>query len=154
MLLGDSSSEFSLNWAVLFPVITGFLAVFYLLPAPRRRSLMHGALAVVIAILGFGTFLWHGFGSELPCTAEAFLFFAFSLQAFAFGILMIVQRNPARSALFFAVVVLSVCGLFLLLAAPFLMAATIIIYAGAIIVTFLFVIMLSQQIGQTDANDR
>ena len=34
------------------------------------------------------------------------------------------------------------------------MAATIIIYAGAIIVTFLFVIMLSQQTRQTDANDR
>jgi NADH:ubiquinone oxidoreductase subunit 6 (subunit J) len=67
---------------------------------------------------------------------------------------MIVQRNPARSALFFAVVVLNVCGLFLLLAAPFLMGATIIIYAGAIIVTFLFIIMLSQQAHQSGANDR
>ena len=52
-----------------------------------------------------------------------------------------------RSALAFAMVVLSTCGLFLLLAAPFLSAATIIIYAGAIIVTFLFVIMLSRQEG-------
>src|SRR5262249_4825863 len=98
--------------------------------------------------------LFHGFHAHLPVSAEAVSFIAFSLLAFTFALLMIVQRNPARSALFFAVVVLSVCGLFLLLAAPFLTAATIIIYAGAIIVTFLFVIMLSQQARQSDANDR
>jgi NADH:ubiquinone oxidoreductase subunit 6 (subunit J) len=54
----------------------------------------------------------------------------------------------------FALVVLSTCGLFLLQAAPFLMAATIIIYAGAIVVTFLFVIMLAQQVGTSDADQR
>jgi NADH:ubiquinone oxidoreductase subunit 6 (subunit J) len=154
MLLGDTSTESPLNWVVLFPVVTGFLAVWYLLPSPRRRPLVNGVLAVVVAILGFGTFLFHGFSGDLPFSTEVFLFASFSLMAFTFGILMIVQRNPARAALFFAVVVLSVCGLFLLLAAPFLMAATTIIYAGAIIVTFLFVIMLSQQRGPSDANDR
>jgi NADH:ubiquinone oxidoreductase subunit 6 (subunit J) len=51
-------------------------------------------------------------------------------------------------------VVLSTCGLFLLLAAPFLMAATIIIYAGAIVVTFLFVLMLAQQEGLSSADAR
>jgi NADH-quinone oxidoreductase subunit J len=51
-------------------------------------------------------------------------------------------------------VVLSTCGLFLLQAAPFLMAATVIIYAGAIVVTFLFVIMLAQQHGPSDADQR
>jgi NADH:ubiquinone oxidoreductase subunit 6 (subunit J) len=48
--------------------------------------------------------------------------------------------------------VLSTCGLFLLQAAPFLMAATIIVYAGAIVVTFLFVIMLAQQEGLSSAD--
>jgi NADH:ubiquinone oxidoreductase subunit 6 (subunit J) len=50
--------------------------------------------------------------------------------------------------------VLSTCGLFLIQAAPFVMAGTVIIYAGAIVVTFLFVIMLSQQGKPTDADDR
>jgi len=50
--------------------------------------------------------------------------------------------------------VLSTCGLFLLQAAPFLMAATTIVYAGAIIVTFLFVLMLAQQEGPSDADQR
>ena len=68
--------------------------------------------------------------------------------------MLVTQRNPARAALSFALVVLSTCGLFLLLAAPFLMAATIIIYAGAIIVTFLFVLMLAQQEGPSDADAR
>jgi NADH:ubiquinone oxidoreductase subunit 6 (subunit J) len=54
----------------------------------------------------------------------------------------------------FAFVILSTCGLFLLLAATFLMAATIIIYAGAIVVTFLFVLMLSPSNAPTDENDR
>ena len=67
---------------------------------------------------------------------------------------MICQRNPVHAALSFAMVVLSSCGLFLLQAAPFLMAATIIIYAGAIVVTFLFVIMLAQQAGLSSADQR
>jgi len=154
MPLGNAISESSTNWTVLFPVVTGFLAVGYMLPSPRRRPLASTVLAVVAAIAGFATFLIDGLGGKLPLNSEGFLFVAFSLLAFTFAILMIVQRNPARSALFFAMVVLNVCGLFLLLAAPFLMGATIIIYAGAIIVTFLFIIMLSQQNRPTDANDR
>ncbi|HYH67337.1 MAG TPA: NADH-quinone oxidoreductase subunit J, partial [Urbifossiella sp.] len=74
--------------------------------------------------------------------------------ALGFGMVLVAQRNPARGAIAFAFVILSVCGLFLLLAAPFLMAATVIIYAGAIIVTFLFVLMLSQNDGPSDENDR
>jgi NADH-quinone oxidoreductase subunit J len=70
------------------------------------------------------------------------------------GALLITQRNPARAALSFALGVLSTSGLFLLQAAPFLMAGSIIIYAGAIIVTFLFVIMLAQQEGMSDADHR
>ncbi len=154
MLLGSSSGGFPLNWVVLLPVISGFLAVWYLLPAPRRRPLVNGVLALFVAVAGFATFLLDGLGDRLPFNVEGVLFVSFSLLAVTFAVLMIVQRNPARALLYFAVVVLSVCGLFLLLAAPFLMAATIIIYAGAIIVTFLFVIMLAQQNRQTDANDR
>ena len=50
--------------------------------------------------------------------------------------------------------VLGTCGLFLLQGAPFLMAATTIVYAGAIIVTFTFVIMMAKQHGNSDADFR
>src|SRR5262249_30290136 len=85
---------------------------------------------------------------------ERFLFFSFSGLALLGGISLVTSRNPARGAISFALVVLSTCGLFLLQAAPFLMAGTVIIYAGAIIVTFLFVIMLAQQEGPSDADSR
>ena len=101
--------------------------------------------------LGLAGWLIVGFGALTP---ESFLFYVFSAAAVGFGALLVTQRNPARAALAFALVVLSTCGLFLLLAAPFLMAATIIIYAGAIIVTFLFVLMLAQQEGPSDADAR
>ena len=58
------------------------------------------------------------------------------------------SRNPIYSALWFASVVLSTAGLFVLAGAQFLAAGTIIVYAGAIIVTFLFVIMLAQMEGK------
>ena len=64
------------------------------------------------------------------------------------------RNSPHTLRMTNAFVILSTCGLFLLLAAPFLMAATIIIYAGAIIVTFLFVLMLSHADGPSDENDR
>src|SRR5262249_44675875 len=87
-------------------------------------------------------------------SAESVLFYLFSGVAVVAGGLLVTQHSPVRAALSFALVVLSTCGLFLLQAAPFLMAATIIVYAGAIIVTFLFVIMLAQQSGLSDADVR
>src|SRR5205823_7006021 len=116
--------------------------------------LSYSILAGIIGLAGLGAFLIRGLGERIPETVEAFLFFGLSALAVIFSVLMITGRNPARCALSFAMVILSTCGLFLLLAAPFLMAATIVIYAGEIIVTFLFVIMLSQQSGPSDADLR
>src|SRR5262249_56183228 len=87
--------------------------------------------------------------------AEAMvLFYAFAALAVAGGVLLVTHHNPVYAALSFSLVVLSTCGLFLLQAAPFLMAATTIVYAGAIVVTFLFVIMLAQQEGISSADQR
>jgi NADH:ubiquinone oxidoreductase subunit 6 (subunit J) len=150
--LADSAD--SLNWTVLLPVVAGGLAVWYMLPSPKRRPMGFGILAGVIGLAGLAAFLVRGLGDQILETVEAGLFFGFSGLAIVFAVLMITGRNPARCALAFAMVILNTCGLFLLLAAPFLMAATIVIYAGAIIVTFLFVIMLSQQSGPSSADLR
>jgi NADH-quinone oxidoreductase subunit J len=149
-----TASPDPLSWTVLLPVVAGGLAVWYLLPATRPRSVNYGILLGVLALAGAAAYLIRGLGEQVPETVEAALFFGFSGLAIVFAVLMITNRNPARSALAFAMVVLSTCGLFLLLAAPFLMAATVVIYAGAIIVTFLFVIMLSQQEGPSSADLR
>lgn len=135
---------------MLVPLALGFLAVYWLLPRARPYPAVWGATAGGLAIL-LGGWLLVGLGAF---SGETVLFYAFSGIAVLSGGLLVTQRNPARAALSFALVVLSTCGLFLLLAAPFLMAATTIIYAGAIVVTFLFVIMLAQQEGRSDADQR
>jgi NADH:ubiquinone oxidoreductase subunit 6 (subunit J) len=131
--------------------IVGFML---LLPRPRRRFIAGGVAALTAALVIFAAWLFLTFGKPSANIVETALFILFSLGALFFGSVLVVQRNPARGAIAFAFVIVSTCGLFLILAAPFLMAATIIIYAGAIIVTFLFVLMLSQVQGASNENDR
>jgi NADH:ubiquinone oxidoreductase subunit 6 (subunit J) len=132
------------------PVGLGLIAVYLLLPRPRSYPPRWGAIVAGLALVAAGFLLTRLGGAWV----ETVLFYAFAALAILGGGLLVTQRNPVHAALSFAVVVLSTCGLFLLQAAPFLMAATIIIYAGAIIVTFLFVIMLAQQAGLSDADAR
>jgi NADH:ubiquinone oxidoreductase subunit 6 (subunit J) len=144
------SSPAGNSWPVALPVVLGLVAVYLLLPRPRSYPAWWGASVAALALVAAGFLLIQVSGPW----AEAVLFYSFSAIAIVSGGLLVTQRNPVRAALAFALVVLSSCGLFLLQAAPFLMAATIIIYAGAIIVTFLFVIMLAQQAGLSDADAR
>jgi NADH-quinone oxidoreductase subunit J len=138
------------NWLLLMPPVLGFVAIYLLLPKVRRaKPIWGGVLAALAMIVGAAIFVHIDARWE-----ESILFYAFAGLAIAAGVMMITQSNPVHAALSFALVVLSTCGLFLLLAAPFLMAATIIVYAGAIVVTFLFVIMLAQQEGVSNADQR
>ena len=73
------------------------------------------------------------------------LFYLLSSFTLLFGALVVVNpfsRNPVTSAMFLALAIISTAGLYVLLHAFFLAAVQILIYAGAIIVLFLFVIML------------
>jgi len=139
---------------IALAAVLATLGFLLLLPRPRGRFVPGGVAFLIAAVCGFGVWLFSTFGSPMPDAVGTALFILFSAGALGFGTVLVVQRNPARGAIAFAFVILSTCGLFLLLAAPFLMAATIIIYAGAIIVTFLFVLMLSQVQGPSDENDR
>jgi NADH-quinone oxidoreductase subunit J len=99
----------------------------------------------VPALEGTGkTLLWN-LDDQPRATFYTFYFLAF--VSLASAVMMITSRNPVYSALWFAMVLLGNSGLFLLQQAEFLSAATVIVYAGAIVVTFLFVIMLAQPSG-------
>jgi NADH-quinone oxidoreductase subunit J len=137
-------------WPIALPLLAGGAGIYLLLPRPRAYPVLWGAGLGLIGLILAGVLLTRS-GVVSP---ETILFWSFSAIGIIAGALLVTQNNPARAALSFTLVVLSTCGLFLLLAAPFLMAATTIIYAGAIIVTFLFVIMLAQQSGLSDADDR
>src|SRR4051812_18269806 len=137
-------------WCIVLPVVLGLIAVYCLLPRVKRPPAWWGLTAGAAALIAAGVLL-----IRTPvANVEVILFFVFSALAIISGGMLVTQRNPVHAALSFALVVLSTCGLFLLQAAPFLMAATVIVYAGAIVVTFLFVIMLAQQAGLSDADQR
>ena len=73
---------------------------------------------------------------------ELILFILFSAVAAVSGILMITRSNAIIAALFLILNFGSLSGLYLLLNAQFIAVAQVIVYAGAIMVLFLFVIML------------
>ncbi len=73
---------------------------------------------------------------------ETLFFYAFGIIAIASAIMMVLSRNPVHSALFLIVTFFSLAGLFILLDAHFLAAIQVLVYTGAIMVLFLFVIML------------
>jgi NADH-quinone oxidoreductase subunit J len=75
-------------------------------------------------------------------TAQLLLFGVLAAIAVVCGIAMIMVDNPVRSALYLVLVLFSVALLFLSLHAVFIAAVQIIVYAGAIMVLFIFVIML------------
>src|SRR5262252_1536644 len=73
---------------------------------------------------------------------EALFFWIFAVVAVAASLLVIGQRNPMYSVLLLILSFGALSGLYVLLHAPFVAAIQIIIYAGAIMVLFLFVVML------------
>src|SRR4051795_12356200 len=74
--------------------------------------------------------------------ATTFFFYFLSAIAVLGALLTITRRNPVHSALSLIMTLLAVAGLYLMLYAPFIAGVQIVLYAGGIMVLFLFVIML------------
>lgn len=73
------------------------------------------------------------------------LFYLFAAATLICGALVVANpfsRNPVTSAMFLVLTIVSLAGLFVLLHAFFLAAVQVLVYAGAVMVLFLFVIML------------
>src|SRR5205823_3777185 len=70
------------------------------------------------------------------------LFYLFGIVAIVASLLVIAQRNPIYSVLLLIASFGALSGLYVLLDAPFVAVTQIIVYAGAIMVLFLFVVML------------
>lgn len=73
---------------------------------------------------------------------QEILFYIFAALTLVCGALVILSRNPVNSAMFLVLAIVSLAALFVLLHAFFLAAVQVLVYAGAVIVLFLFVIML------------
>ncbi|MEM7755134.1 MAG: NADH-quinone oxidoreductase subunit J [Planctomycetota bacterium] len=99
--------------------------------------------------LGEGGLLEGNFGA-LPNV----YFHLFGVLALASALRMITHRRPVYSALYFILTIVASSGLYVLLSAEFMAFALIIIYAGAILITYLFVIMLATQAPSEEEPDR
>lgn len=71
-----------------------------------------------------------------------YLFYFLSFLAIMFGLMVVLSKNPIHSVLYLVLTFFAIAGHYVLLNAQFLAAVHIIVYAGAIMVLFLFVIML------------
>jgi NADH-quinone oxidoreductase subunit J len=137
------------NWPEISALALMACGVWWLMPRTIRLPKIVGLLLAI----GGADWLVYQLNAS-GASAQRILFAAFATAAILSAILMITNRNPVYSALWFALATLAVCGLFLMQSAPFLAAATVIVYAGAIVVTFVFVIMLAQQSGATVYDQR
>jgi NADH-quinone oxidoreductase subunit J len=81
---------------------------------------------------------------------EAILFYVLGTLAVGSSLLVIGQRNPVYSVMLLIASFAALAGIYVLLDAPFTAVTQIIVYAGAIMVLFLFVVMLLN-VGQEDA---
>jgi NADH-quinone oxidoreductase subunit J len=73
---------------------------------------------------------------------ETFLFWIFAIVGVGCGIMVVFHRNPMSSAIYLVVTMLCLAGLYALLAGPFVAVIQVLVYAGAVMVLMLFVIMM------------
>ncbi len=85
---------------------------------------------------------------------DAILFYVFAAVAVASAVVVIAQRNPVYSAFALIVTLCSLSVVFALLGSPFIAVLQVIVYAGAIMVLFLFVLMLLNVRREEDAPGR
>src|ERR1041384_2656339 len=73
---------------------------------------------------------------------QSILFWVFALVLTAAALCVIFARNPVHSALFLVLSCFTAAGLWMLLEAEFLAIALVLVYVGAVMVLFLFVVMM------------
>ncbi len=73
---------------------------------------------------------------------ETAVFYAFAAVLLVSGVLVITARNPVHGVLFLVLAFFTAAGIWLLLGAEFLAIALVVVYVGAVMVLFLFVVMM------------
>ncbi|MAW41670.1 MAG: hypothetical protein CMJ30_04560 [Phycisphaerae bacterium] len=133
-----------------FTVLAAAALLLLLRPAGFR-------LRLVGAVLGIGAFT--GILAQLPTFYDGQVmpggtfFLPFALISVISAVQMITTSRPVYAALHFVLVVLASSGLLVTLGAEFLGFAVVIVYAGAILITYMFVLMLAQQAQSPDLED-
>jgi len=125
---------------ILFLVL-GAIGLFLAMPGGRGRT----ARAGLILLAAAGATLIAAATRLLAPQPGLGVFLGGALVALFAAVRVITHKRPVYSALYFVLLVVAVAALLVQMQAEFLAAALVIVYAGAILVTYIFVIMLAQQ---------
>lgn len=127
---------------VLMATICAAIGLWLMLP---RASTRGRTLGVLFALTSLVLFVW-----QLPPLSDGatqMVFLPLATVTVISCAASVTARNPVYTAIWFGLALLGTAGLFMLQGAQFLGVATVVVYAGAILVTFLFVLMLAQPDG-------
>ena len=128
---------------ILYVLLTlGALGVYLLMPRAGRSLAKPGIFFGGIALVGLLVLL---FVEDLAPRGIGVYFCIFAAVALFAAVRVVSHTKPVYSAVYFVLVVVAVAAMLVLLRAEFVAVALIIIYAGAILVAYVFVIMLAQQ---------
>ncbi len=130
---------------ILILAVAAGIGTFMLLPSKREATIRKlGGVVLLAAGLILAASLIH-YVAGLNQHQMSLYFWIFSAIAILSAVRVVTHPRPVYSALYFVLTVLASAGLFVLLWAEFMAIALIMIYAGAILVTYVFVIMLASQ---------
>jgi len=122
----------------------GTLGLWLLLPTRFRFGKVLGSILVAIA----GGLIAYDL-PRLGTWTDQGVFWLLAGVTLGAAVCAIASQSPVYSAIWFALSILGTAGIFMFQGAQFLGVATVVVYAGAIVVTFLFVIMLAQPEGHS-----
>jgi NADH-quinone oxidoreductase subunit J len=128
-------------------VFLGAMGLYGLLGHQHRRGQRLAFLGLAASAVGLAVI---GIRQMGTWDTHRFYFWCFAIPALWGAIRVVSHPRPVYCAAYFLLVIVAVAGELVLANAEFLAAALVIIYAGAILVTYVFVIMLAQQGGESD----
>jgi NADH-quinone oxidoreductase subunit J len=126
---------------ILLLCVLGGIGTILLLPGPKQSAGLGGVL-LALAGLAFGLIIFRAAAGTVNSDTGPY-FWIFAVIALVGAVRVITHARPVYSALYFVLTVFASAGLFILMYAEFMAAALVLIYAGAILITYVFVIMLA-----------
>jgi NADH-quinone oxidoreductase subunit J len=138
----DWKLSLATEWTLGLATLLGAVGMWLMLPRGGRSGRRLGALLALVASVLLAC--------EMPPLGDwagAAVFYVLAAITIIAAAATVTFRSPVYCAIWFALSLLGTAGLFLFQGAQFLGVATIVVYAGAILVTFLFVLMLAQPEG-------
>jgi NADH-quinone oxidoreductase subunit J len=142
-VLADAGSTIYLvqPMIILLLCALGGVGTMLLLPSSKQSTGIGGVL-LALGGIGLGLIIFRATAKQVQSSTGPY-FWIFTIIALFGAVRVITHPRPVYSALYFILTVFASAGLFILMYAEFMAAALVLIYAGAILITYVFVIMLA-----------